>query len=84
MTRKLTLTVEDNIIGLAKRYAAAHGLSLSEMIENYLKVVVGPSARSGENALSPKVKKLLGSVKKTGSRSYKDTLAGELRKKYKK
>lgn len=82
MTRKLTLSVEGNIIDLAKEYAAQHGLSLSELIENYLKVVVAKPG-SGKKNLSPKVKKLLGSVRKTSGRSYKDVLGEELSRKYK-
>ena len=81
MTRKLTLTVEENIIEQAKEYAAKHGLSLSEMIENYLKVVVGNSPRN-KAKLTPKVKKLLGSMKGHGNRNYKESLTRALNEKY--
>ena len=40
MTTKLTLTLEQHIIVKAKEYAKKKGRSLSDIIENYLKVVV--------------------------------------------
>lgn len=81
MTRKLTLTVEENIIEQAKEYAAKNGLSLSEMIENYLKVVVGNSPRNRAK-LTPKVKKLMGSMKGHGNLNYKESLTKALNEKY--
>jgi hypothetical protein len=37
MKTKLTLTVEDELIPRAKRYASAKGISLSEMVETALR-----------------------------------------------
>ncbi|WKN42377.1 DUF6364 family protein [Tunicatimonas pelagia] len=39
MNTKLTLTIEKEIIEIAKKYAKEKGQSLSEMVENYLKFV---------------------------------------------
>lgn len=40
MQTKLTLAIEQNIIKAAKLYAKNKGRSLSELIENYLKIVL--------------------------------------------
>jgi hypothetical protein len=34
---KLTLTIDEKLVPKAKRYARAHGLSLSQLIENALR-----------------------------------------------
>jgi hypothetical protein len=60
MTTKLTLTIEKLIIGRAKSYAKGTGRSLSELIENYLETI---TQESGEEGLSPKLNKIVGSVK---------------------
>ncbi|HET9057546.1 MAG TPA: DUF6364 family protein [Chitinophagaceae bacterium] len=80
MTAKLTLTVEKDIIDLAKKYARKKGRSLSDLIENYLKTLV--QKEDTKNSLSPNVKKLLGSVKAPKSFDYKKELEDVLNKKY--
>jgi hypothetical protein len=60
MTTKLTLTVEKTIIERAKSYAKKTGRSLSELIENYLENI---TEENNNSDLSPKLKKLVGSVK---------------------
>ena len=60
MTTKLTLTVEKSIIERAKSYAKSTGRSLSELIENYLETI---TQESGGERLSPKLNKIVGSVK---------------------
>lgn len=60
MTTKLTLTVEKATIEKAKSYAKNTGKSLSEIIENYLETIT--QENTGEH-LSPKLKKIVGSVK---------------------
>lgn len=60
MTTKLTLTVEKTIIERAKSYAKKTGRSLSELIESYLESITEENYHSD---LSPKLKKLIGSVK---------------------
>ena len=37
MKRKLTITVDENLIPVAKKYARSRGMSLSAMIENALR-----------------------------------------------
>lgn len=60
MTTKLTLTVEKTVIERAKSYAKKTGRSLSELIENYLENI---TEENNNSELSPKLKKLVGSVK---------------------
>ena len=60
MTTKLTLTIEKSIIVRAKSYAKHTGRSLSELIENYLETI---TQESGEEKISPKLNKIVGSVK---------------------
>ncbi len=60
MTTKLTLTVEKSIIEKAKSYASHTGRSLSELIENYLKTI---TQENNTETASPKLKKIIGSVK---------------------
>lgn len=60
MTTKLTLTVEEGVIKKAKSYAKQTGRSLSELIENYLQTL---TENHQSESISPKLKKLVGSVK---------------------
>ncbi|EHQ29161.1 DUF6364 family protein [Mucilaginibacter paludis] len=59
MTTKLTLTVEADVIKKAKLYAKHTGRSLSELIENYLETLTEDQPAM---QISPKLKKLAGSV----------------------
>ena len=82
MNTKLTLTIEEEVIKIAKRYAKQKGISLSEMVENYFKFVAVDRAHIKENQLSPKVKKLRGILKVDDELDYKKILTEELAKKY--
>lgn len=59
MNSKLTLTVEKTIIEKAKLYAKKTGGSLSELIENYLENITQDYS---DEEISPKLRKLIGSV----------------------
>ncbi len=80
MQTKLTLTIEQSIIIKAKDYAKSKGRSLSELIENYLKVVLEENKSTVE--LSPSIKKLKGSIKLPDSFDYKKELTDSLSEKY--
>ena len=80
MQTKLTLTLEQSIIDRAKGYAKSKGRSLSELIENYLKVVLDDSDRKIK--LSPSIKKLKGSIKLPDDFDYKKNLTDALSEKY--
>jgi hypothetical protein len=81
MITKLTLTVEKDIIDLAKDYASKQGTSLSGIIENYLKLLV---SKEHDKQLSPGIKKLVGSVKVPDNFDYKKALEEALSDKYSK
>lgn len=82
MNAKLTLTIEKEIIEIAKEYAKEKGQSLSEMVENYFKFVTVNRTQIKEKQLSPKVRKLRGIIKTDNNFDYKQILTEELSKKY--
>ena len=82
MTTKLTLTIEQEVIKVAKTYAQRKGRSLSELIESYLKTLTAKTY--DDNDLSPRVKKLIGTIKLPKNFEYKKALSEELTKKYSK
>jgi Family of unknown function (DUF6364) len=59
MTSKLTLTVDRLVMDKAKSYAQAKGKTLSDLLENYLEAI---SKEVPSSSLSPKLKRLVGSV----------------------
>lgn len=81
MNTKLTLTIEENIIEKAKKYANAKGRSLSSIIENYLKAITKEEA-ANEIMLTPIVKSLKGSFKAPKNFNYKKELSKRLTEKY--
>ncbi len=76
----MTLTLDQSIIVQAKDYAKSKGRSFSELIENYLKVVL--QENEGKAKLSPSIKKLKGSVKLQKNFDYKKDLTDALSEKY--
>jgi hypothetical protein len=81
MNTKLTLTIEQNIIEKAKKYANHKGKSLSSIIENYLKVLTKDEADNSDG-LTPIVKSLKGSFKTPKNFNYKKELSKRLAEKY--
>ncbi len=83
MNTKLTLTIEKDVIKVAKKYAKEKGQSLSEMVENYFKLITFQRMDSTKKQeLSPRVRKLRGILKVDKDFDYKQTLTEELSKKY--
>lgn len=82
MNTKLTLTIEEEVIKLAKEYAKEKGQSLSELVESYFKFVVVDRPKMSEKQLSPKIRKLRGILKVDDNFDYKQILTEELSKKY--
>jgi hypothetical protein len=80
MQTKLTISLDKNVIEQAKILAKKKGRSLSEMIENYLKVMVNKD--DSANEISADIKKLQGSVKLPAVLDYKQALQQGLNKKY--
>lgn len=82
MNTKLTLTIEKEVIEVAKKYAKEKGQSLSELVENYFKLLTKDRRTIKPNKLSPRVKRLRGIIKVDKDFDYKKVLTEELSKKY--
>lgn len=82
MNTKLTLTIEKEVIDLAKEYAKEKGQSLSELVENYFKLVTLKKRKLDITELSPKVAKLRGIINSKDNINYKEVITEELSKKY--
>jgi len=83
MNTKLTLTIEQEIIKRAKDYAKEKNRSLSDIIENYLKVLTKEEQKQKNKNLNPVVKSLKGSFKMPKNMDYKKELRNRLEEKYK-
>lgn len=81
MTTKLTLTIEDEVIHMAKSYASAHGQSLSSMVESYLRALTASSHREPQKH-TPQVARLKGVIQLPEDFNDKKALAEALAKKY--
>lgn len=81
MTTKLTLTIDDSVIAIAKKYAKQNGKSLSDIVENYLMSL--SSKGNTEGNISPSILKLMGSIELPDNYDYKKELTKGLAKKYK-
>ncbi|MBW2960747.1 DUF6364 family protein [Mesonia aestuariivivens] len=83
MNTKLTLTIEQEIIKKAKEYAKDKNRSLSDIVENYLKILTGAEQKEKTKKLQPMVKSLKGSFKiPTPDMDYKKELKNRLEEKY--
>jgi len=82
MNTKLTLIMEKEVIDVAKEYAKEKGQSLSELVENYFKLITVERRKIEPDQLSPKVRKLKGIIKSNEDLDYKKILTEELSKKY--
>lgn len=80
MTTKLTLTIDDTVIEVAKKYAKNKGKSLSSIIENYLMTLT--ATESKEETISPEILKLMGVIELPEDFDYKKALTTGLAKKY--
>lgn len=81
MNSKLTLTIEQSLIEKAKKYAKGNGRSLSDIIENYLKVIIN-DRNSKVIDPTPIATSLRGSFKAPKDFDYKEELSKELSQKY--
>lgn len=81
MNTKLTLTIEQTVIEKAKKYANGKGRSLSNIIENYLKIITKEDDDVSIE-LTPIVKSLKGSFKAPKNLNYKKELSKRLTEKY--
>jgi len=81
MDTKLTLTIEETIIEKAKIYAKNSKRSLSDIIENYLKIITNENTNN-QVELTPIVKSLKGSFSAPKNLDYKKALSKTLSEKY--
>lgn len=81
MNTKLTLTIDRNVIERAKEYASQRGRSLSDMVENYFKVVSSEESPQ-DTEIQPITKSLKGSFKAPAGFNYKEALKKGLSEKY--
>lgn len=82
MNTKLTLTIEKEIIEVAKEYAKDKGQSLSEMVENYFKLITVNRREIKPEELSPRVQRLRGIMKINKKLNHQQIVTEELSKKY--
>lgn len=82
MNTKLTLTIEKEIIEEAKEYAKEKGQSLSDLVENYFKLLTKENREIKPKQLSPRIQRLRGVLKVDKDFDYKQVLEEELTKKY--
>jgi len=55
--KKLTLSVDEQVIEHARRYSRRHNTSISQLVSNYLAQL---DANRGDAAVSPTVRRLMG------------------------
>lgn len=81
MHAKLTLSIDRNVTRRAKIYARSNGRSLSDLVENYLKLLTRNTSIE-DSELTPRVKSLLGCISLPEDFDYKKEKADYLVKKY--
>jgi len=81
MDTKLTLNIDKDIARRAKTYAKSEGRSLSDLVENYLKLLT-KNASIEESEFTPRVKSLLGCVSLPDDFDYKTEISEYLTQKY--
>lgn len=81
MTTKLTLTIDDAVIDIAKKYAKQSGKSLSHIVESYLLSLSNKEKK--QEQIPPKILKLRGVIKLPDDFDYKKELSKSLHKKFK-
>lgn len=81
MNTKLTLTIQQEIIKRAKKYAKEKNRSLSDIIENYLKHIT-KEEKTYDLELNESLKSLRGSFKEPKNLDYKKELQSRREKKY--
>jgi len=81
MNTKLTLMIEKDVIKKANKYASGKGRSLSDIVENYLKLIA-PDEPLQKPEITPSIKSLQGSFKALKDSDYKKELLRKMGEKY--
>ncbi len=82
MNAKLIVTIKKEVIEKAKQYAKDKNCSLSDIIENYLKILTMIERQQSDKAFHPIVTSLKGSFKPSKKIDYKKELEKRLEEKY--
>ena len=82
MDKKLTLSLDGAVIERAKAYARSRDISLSKMIERYLRLVTAPESEEQKDTFTPLVNELSGIVDLSEDYNYKDNYGDYLARKY--
>jgi hypothetical protein len=81
MNKKLTLSVDDSIIEKAKAYAEDKNESLSQLVENYFRLLTA-NRRNKEKEISPLVNELMGTITVPENFDYKTAKLEYLESRY--
>jgi hypothetical protein len=83
---KLTLNVDKTVLARAKRYAKKRGVSVSQIVQEYLDVVGGAAAGATTSAVSapvnddaPVLRSLRGILKSANLQTYREHLVAKYR-----
>ncbi len=84
MNAKLTLSLDKEVIERAKEYAKSKGISISQMVENFLKISTNQKSTNEdwEKELSPLIKSLSGVIPPLSDKEVKQEYKEHLEKKY--
>ena len=85
MTTKLTLSINKEVIKNAKLFSKKNGVSISRMVENFLKQSVNTHPEktvANKDDLPPFLKKMHGAVKTNDKREYREVYRDYIREKY--
>jgi hypothetical protein len=74
---KLTLSVDEQVVKRAKRYAADRGTSVSRLVERYLSLVCRPARSTEEDP--PALRMLRSAAKEVGAEEYGQHLVRKYR-----
>lgn len=69
--QKLTLSVDGSVVLQAKRYAAARGTSVSQLVETMLRMVAGGKAEGNSAVQPPVLARLTGSLRQGNEADYR-------------
>jgi hypothetical protein len=75
---KLTLSVDEAVVGRAKRYAASHGTSVSRLVEQMLDLVSSPPTGT-QSEPPPVLARLRGTMKRGSVKDYRRHLEQKYR-----
>ncbi|MFV0554631.1 MAG: DUF6364 family protein [Mangrovibacterium sp.] len=82
MNAQLILTMESSIIQQARNYAKDRNSSLSNIIENYLKILTEKEQQNKIQNLNPVVASLKGSFRMPNNMDYEEELRNRVEEKY--